>query len=89
MAVCLLCMCSMRNMAQEGSAVSAVDVQTKGIISYVQHVMGFNKAVPQEKVYMHFDNTGYFEGETIWFKAYVTRTDNGHPTDLSKVLYVE
>ena len=45
--------------------------------------------MPQEKVYLHFDNTGYFENETLWFKAYVTRTDNGHPSDLSKVLYVE
>lgn len=51
--------------------------------------MNFNKVVPQEKVYLHFDNTGYFENETLWFKAYVTRTDNGHPSDLSKVLYVE
>ena len=30
-----------------------------------------------------------FENETLWFKAYVTRTDNGHLSDLSKVLYVE
>ena len=51
--------------------------------------MNFNKVVPQEKVYLHFDNMGYFENETLWFKAYVTRTDNGHPSDLSKVLYVE
>ena len=89
MAVCLLCVCSMRGMAQNSGETLGVDAQTKDIISYVQHVMGFNRTVPQEKVYMHFDNTGYFEGETIWFKAYVTRTDNGHPTDLSKVLYVE
>ena len=51
--------------------------------------MNFIKVVPQEKVYLHFDNMGYFENETLWFKAYVTRTDNGHPSDLSKVLYVE
>ena len=51
--------------------------------------MNFNKVMPQEKVYLHFDNMGYFENETLWFKAYVTRTDTGHPTDLSKVLYVE
>ncbi len=88
-AVCLLCVMPMWVMAQGVNEVSATDVQTKGIVSYVQHVMGFNRAVPQEKVYMHFDNTGYFEGETIWFKAYVTRADNGRPTDLSKVLYVE
>lgn len=89
MAVCLLCVCSMKSMAQNQVETSVMNDQTKGIISYVQHVMGFNKAVPQEKVYMHFDNTGYFEGETVWFKAYVTRTDNGLPTNLSKVLYVE
>jgi hypothetical protein len=51
--------------------------------------MLFSKYYPQEKVYLHLDNTGYFKGETIWFKAYVTRCDNGHTTDLSKVLYVE
>lgn len=89
LSVCLLCMVSMLSMAQGVNEVSGTDAQTKGIVSYVQHVMGFNRAVPQEKVYMHFDNTGYFEGETIWFKAYVTRADNGRPTDLSKVLYVE
>ena len=59
------------------------------ILSHVQKAMNFNRVVPQEKVYLHFDNTGYFENETMWFKAYVTRTDNGKGTDLSKVLYVE
>ena len=88
MSICLLCLCSMKGMAQSGET-SGMDAQAKGIISYVQHVMGFNRLVPQEKVYMHFDNTGYFEGETMWFKAYVTRADNGRPTDMSKVLYVE
>ena len=59
------------------------------IISYISHAMLFNKFYPQEKVYLHFDNTGYFKGETIWFKAYVTRTDTRNRTDLSRVLYVE
>ena len=63
--------------------------ETSRILSYIQKAMNFNKVVPQEKVYLHFDNMGYFENETLWFKAYVTRTDTGHPTDLSKVLYVE
>ncbi|MCR5043362.1 MAG: hypothetical protein K6A93_04390 [Bacteroidaceae bacterium] len=63
--------------------------ETTRILSYIQKAMNFNKVVPQEKVYLHFDNMGYFENETLWFKAYVTRTDTGHPSDLSKVLYVE
>lgn len=44
---------------------------------------------PKERVYLHLDNTGYFKGETIWFKAYVVRTDTWQRTDLSHVLYVE
>lgn len=51
--------------------------------------MHFNQAVPQEKVYLHLDNTGYFENETVRFKAYLMRTDKSAPSDLSKVLYVE
>ncbi|MBO7570304.1 MAG: hypothetical protein J6T11_08165, partial [Bacteroidaceae bacterium] len=63
--------------------------EATNVLSYIQKAMNFNKVVPQEKVYLHFDNMGYFENETMWFKAYVTRTDNGRATDLSKVLYVE
>ena len=59
------------------------------ILAYMKHAMLFNEVMPQEKVYLHLDNTGYFEEETIWFKAYVVRADKGMPTDLSKVLYVE
>ena len=71
------------------STLHAQSEETNRILSYLQKAMNFNKVVPQEKVYLHFDNMGYFENETLWFKAYVTRTDNGHPSDLSKVLYVE
>ena len=67
----------------------AQNEETERILSYIQKAMNFNKVVPQEKVYLHFDNMGYFENETLWFKAYVTRTDNGRLSDLSKVLYVE
>ncbi|MCM1311277.1 MAG: hypothetical protein NC206_02630 [Bacteroides sp.] len=62
---------------------------TDSIIAYIKHAMLFNIHTPQEKVYLHFDNTGYFKGERIWYKAYVVRTDNGKPTDISRVLYVE
>lgn len=59
------------------------------IMSYLREAMHFNRAIPQEKVYLHLDNTGYFENETVWFKAYLVRTDRSSPSDLSKVLYVE
>lgn len=45
--------------------------------------------MPQERIYLHFDNDAYFLGETIWFKAFVTSHDVDRPTTLSKVLYVE
>ena len=49
----------------------------------------FGKYNPQEKVYLHFDNTGYYLGETMWFAAYVVTAPQLRPTEMSKVLYVE
>lgn len=43
----------------------------------------------QEKVYVHTDNSCYFVGDTLWYKAYVVRADNLQPTDMSRILYVE
>ena len=57
--------------------------------TYLDNITRFNFMYPQEKVYLHLDNTGYFRGETIWFNAYVVRTDKGRLSDMSKVLYVE
>ena len=59
------------------------------LLAYMQRAMRFNQAAPQEKVYLHFDNTGYFKGETIRFKAYVKRMDTNKPSGISTVLYVE
>ncbi len=65
------------------------------IMQFMVHAMRFNEVFSQEKVYLHFDNTGYFKGERIWFKAYVVKphvegtTTKFLPSDISKVLYVE
>ena len=48
-----------------------------------------NQLFPQEKVYLHFDNTSYYLGETMWFKAYVLGTSGHTLRPQSKVLYVE
>lgn len=45
--------------------------------------------LPQEMVFVHMDNTCYFLGDTLFYKAYVQRSDTGKPSDLSEVLYVE
>ena len=49
-----------------------------------------SRALPQERVYLHFDNSGYYLGETMWFKAYCV-SGNGATiaAPQSKVLYVE
>ena len=59
------------------------------LLTRMKHVKLFQASYPQEKVYVHFDNTAYFKGEHIYFKAYVVRTDKSAPTDLSRVLYVD
>lgn len=43
----------------------------------------------QEKIYVHLDRTLYVTGETLWFKIYYTDATLHHPTDLSKVAYLE
>lgn len=51
--------------------------------------VAFADAYPREKAYLHFDNSSYYVGDTIWFKAYVTMAESHEPTLLSKPLYVE
>ena len=45
--------------------------------------------LPEERVFLHFDNSGYYLGETMWFKAYVTSGIDNRATSISRVLYVE
>lgn len=59
------------------------------LIRFVRHIEAFNRLVPQERVYLHFDNTNYLLGETIWFKAYLVTATDLRPADRSGVLYVE
>lgn len=47
------------------------------------------QVIPQEKVYLHMDNTSYFMGDTIWFSAYLRRTSDDMLSNISGVLYVE
>ena len=56
---------------------------------YADRYEKFNSDYPQERVYLHFDNTSYYKGEHIWYKANVVRGDNFHATLLSRILYVE
>ena len=44
---------------------------------------------PEERVYLHFDNSAYYLGESMWFKAYVMSDVESTATEMSRVLYVE
>lgn len=56
---------------------------------YFNHAQTFADAYPREKVHLHFDNTSYYVGDTIWFKAYVVTAENNQPSIISTPLYVE
>ena len=73
------------------NAVSVLAQQpaTRRLANYANNISRFTKDCPQEKVYLHFDNTGYYAGDTIWFKAYTVTADEVKPTTLSRVLHVE
>jgi len=68
--------------AQDSTAI-------RKIKSFSQHFVSFSKSYPQEKVYLHFDNSSYYLGESIWFKAYAVQADRNALSNISKVLYVE
>ncbi len=49
----------------------------------------FSINYPCEKVYLHLDNTSYYYGDDIWFKAYVVNGSNNLAGEISNTLYVE
>ena len=71
------------------SLASALPAQTSEAAEHILKAAQWNRLYPQEKVYLHLDNTAYFLGETIWMKAYVTRSDTENRSNISRVLYVE
>jgi hypothetical protein len=56
---------------------------------FIQALTDFSENIPQEKVYLHFDNTSYYPGDNIWFKCYVVTSGLNQLSPLSKTLYVE
>ena len=75
---------SITNLAQTQS--DSVIIRLK---AFAHNIEQFRLMYPQEKVYLHFDNTGYYLGETIWYKAYVVNACDNSSIVQSKVLYVE
>lgn len=46
-------------------------------------------SAPQEKVYLHTDKPYYFQGDTIWFKGYLTSAITHKMNSFSRNLYIE
>ena len=67
----------------------ATDTITKKLMGYALSAKEFGKMLPQEKVYLHLDNTSYYQGDNLWFQAYVVTAERNKPSELSKTLYVE
>lgn len=83
--IVLLLLLSFDIVGAEASPLSPSD----SLKRFVKSISAYNYMFPREQVYLHFDNTGYFMGETIWFKAHVVNPQGFRPTALSRVLYVE
>ena len=36
------------------------------LFAHLRQAAGFVERAPREMVYLHLDNNGYYEGETLW-----------------------
>lgn len=70
-------------------AGQAADSLANRLIYHAQVVKRFSEYLPQEKVYVQFDNTSYYQGDPIWFACYVVNSGLNNAAGLSKTLYVE
>ena len=80
----LLCaiLCLSTLFAQQTTSPTTLD-------GWAERLDKFGKSIPQEQVFIHTDNTCYFLGDTLYYKAYVRRSDTGTPSRISGVLYAE
>ena len=72
----------------EGPENNETATLTHELMRFAGNIHQFNSIFPQEKVYIQFDNTSYYTGETIWFKAFVVNASTLRKAE-SKVLYVD
>jgi hypothetical protein len=64
----ILCVISFCLISLSSHVNAQKDREFSTLTHYCDIVNKFNRVFPQEKVYLHFDNTGYYMNETIWFK---------------------
>ncbi len=49
----------------------------------------YNRAIPEDRLYVHTDKTLYQPGETIWFKTYVRNGKTLKPSGKSEIVMVD
>ena len=81
-----LCLCLAALLPATAQNTPAMPTTLEGWAARLQK---FGKSVPQEQVFIHMDNTCYFLGDTLYYKAYTRRSDTGAPSAISGLLYVE
>ncbi|MGL6178542.1 MAG: hypothetical protein ACRC13_04905 [Tannerellaceae bacterium] len=80
-----LLMSALNGFAQIPISDSIINVLSKHAFAYES----FGNMLPQEKVYLHLDNTSYYQDDLICFQSYIVNAATNVPADLSKTLYVE
>ena len=73
-------------LTQDEDSITPLPVTLEG---WRDRLRNFGRQIPQEEVFVHMDNTCYFQGDTLYYKAYVRRSDTGKLTNLSRLLYAE
>ncbi len=56
---------------------------------FFAQAQAFDEVFPREKVYLHFDNTSYYQGDTIRYQAFVVEAKTLQPSHISRPLYVD
>ena len=70
-------------------SVNAQSFSPSGAIGIIARVDSFNKQLPAEKLFIHFDKPYYAIGDTIWFKSYLFQATTNAWSPLSGLLYVD
>ena len=77
-----------RRQSRKAKEALSQSAPADSLLMWAGNIHQFNSLFPQEKVYLQFDNSAYFQGENIWFKAFVTNATTLQRAP-SKVLYVD
>ena len=73
-------------------SVSGVETDMEAVnklASYMKEIKNASNFIPQEKAYLHIDNTSYYQGDNIWFKCYIENFSLNGAEQFSKTLYVD